>query len=1409
MGGVTKEELPPPKYDYYISKYEITNSQYAAFLNDTVGHNTNDGGAWHSSMQIKREASPGGLGGFIYTPIEGKENHPVTYVTWNNAALFTNWLSGDAGAIYANLGSNKYYNSRYNGPSNASAWGHGAVSLPKLEEFYKASIYNRETNTLELYSTGGNSITLDQANFKGEGGTGVGETTAVGSYAYPSYFGTYDQTGNVAEWTDHRSHKLGGSYLSTTTDNTLGYRSDLSYSWGNRHSNIGFRVVSRTANERDKDNNGQSEFYITKFEDQDNRAPEFNNPFGNLDDVEPEQTDQLLNSEDDTWRLKSATLYQPYSFNIKDSIIEPQGYNFWFQLLEGPEWLKLSEDGEFTGTPTEEEHLGRFNISYRVESASNLFSKTTEPIELVVEPAVDASTGDDVIQTTFGSSVVFALAGDDVVQGSEQDETFDGGRGDDTMDGGEGQDIAKYSGKKSDYSLKILENGAVEIKDLREILLDPKEIPTVEQLKSSDKYQNNAFDEAKIVNQFEFQNYGDDYGAELSGYLTPKEDGFYIFYISADDHAELWLSTDAEKENLALIAKRNEFSSFRRYTHQSGDYSGRSHVVELKAGERYAIKALMTEAVGGDHLSVTWGLTTDPAPRFMAEPIAAEFLSYDLGDEVIADIPQSQGEGLVIKYFKNLRERHNPDGVDQLRNIEQLEFADGKQPIADAIALANAEPLSHEFVSSFGTSSNEDTGPYFRPSATQDLIILPWNDKINTNSVEELTQSEAYKNGDYSVLRIGEKFETYRWRDNNYGAEVTGYITPTQTGNYTFYLAADDHGELWLSSDDSQDNLELIVRRNTWTGYRDYSKARSESIQLQAGQRYAIKGLMKEDGGDDHFSVAWAMEGDDAPANGAEPISGDVLSYDLGDSYVQAEGEPPQTGEGLAIKYFDGLSTSGDRATIRAINFEGELAWEKQLSDRSQITTATDSAGHIYAAWNRPAKPWMIGKFDANGDLLWEKELEQNNHTVESMVVNGDTIYTAGTGGSSGLIYSINAVDGSINWTETQSDYNSAFNDILTDGDALYVVGSGQGNPPNPWGDSNSHSHAYKYDFDGNQIWESKWHPKTTPNHVSRSRWAREYGATIFENQLISVGTAYVNNPDTNWLNYPVSRDLETGEILWHKQLRDINNTWKSGLNYDIVSHNGFAYIISNNGSRTTIFEMEKDGSLGRQLTLDSTHANNFVVANNELHLFGRTSLNTGVAENQGGDDLFLAKIDPGFRNVEVPFSGISIIPTAPRDSEGNLQTSEDGSSTSFRVQLNQPPVTDEGVVVALTGLDPTEGSLSIPDYSTEQSNKEIVTPKLFRSDIHSKEDHQANVHLRFTRSNWDIPQTVVVKGISDNTYDGDSTQTIQAIALQGGGYKGTETATISIVNRNIDSPPDATPPTLLTAAMFFLYARA
>ena len=37
------------------------------------------------------------------------------------------------------------------------------------------------------------------------------------------------------------------------------------------------------------------------------------------------------------------------------------------------------------------------------------------------------------------------------------------------------------------------------------------------------------------------------------------------------------------------------------------------------------------------------------------------------------------------------------------------------------------------------------------------------------------------------------------------------FIKPPRTGEYVFYLASDDEGELSISSDESPDNLELVA----------------------------------------------------------------------------------------------------------------------------------------------------------------------------------------------------------------------------------------------------------------------------------------------------------------------------------------------------------------------------------------------------------------------------------------------------------------------------------------------------------------------------------------------------------------------------------------------------------------------
>jgi hypothetical protein len=130
------------------------------------------------------------------------------------------------------------------------------------------------------------------------------------------------------------------------------------------------------------------------------------------------------------------------------------------------------------------------------------------------------------------------------------------------------------------------------------------------------------------------------------------------------------------------------------------------------------------------------------------------------------------------------------------------------------------------------------------------------------------------------------KFEAPAEVGEEYGQILHGYIVPSQTGDYTFYLCSDDQGELWLSTDESPVNSRLIAREPEYNPSRTWNSADrrpvangrrvnvSASIRLEAGTYYYVEAVMKEGTGGDNLGVAWTLTGAAAPANGSEPILG-------------------------------------------------------------------------------------------------------------------------------------------------------------------------------------------------------------------------------------------------------------------------------------------------------------------------------------------------------------------------------------------------------------------------------------------------------------------------------------------------------------------------------------------------------
>jgi hypothetical protein len=101
------------------------------------------------------------------------------------------------------------------------------------------------------------------------------------------------------------------------------------------------------------------------------------------------------------------------------------------------------------------------------------------------------------------------------------------------------------------------------------------------------------------------------------------------------------------------------------------------------------------------------------------------------------------------------------------------------------------------------------------------------------------------------------------WADN-YGTRIRGYIVPSASGSYTFYVSGDDNTEFWLSGNNSPSGKARVAYVPGWTTSREWNKypeQKSSAISLTAGNAYYFEVLHKEGGGGDNVAVGWTGPG--------------------------------------------------------------------------------------------------------------------------------------------------------------------------------------------------------------------------------------------------------------------------------------------------------------------------------------------------------------------------------------------------------------------------------------------------------------------------------------------------------------------------------------------------------------------
>jgi formylglycine-generating enzyme required for sulfatase activity len=269
-------------YDFYMGKYEVTLNQYTAFLNAVAAADTYS--LYNANMAANLNSagiSRSGVSGSYTYSVIGSGTRPVTFVSWFDAARFVNWVQNgqptglqittttEDGA-YTLLGAVSGVSISKN--AGAQFW------IPAESEWYKAAYFQPAAQvgpagSYWLYPTRSSAIPNSRngsfsdpnsANFKRDDGISNGYNdgyavsgstaysslqqylTSVGAFSLAnSYYGTFDQGGNVSEWSDAISGTSrivrGGSW--TDAESFLRATTRTGYSPTLETSNLGFRIV--------------------------------------------------------------------------------------------------------------------------------------------------------------------------------------------------------------------------------------------------------------------------------------------------------------------------------------------------------------------------------------------------------------------------------------------------------------------------------------------------------------------------------------------------------------------------------------------------------------------------------------------------------------------------------------------------------------------------------------------------------------------------------------------------------------------------------------------------------------------------------------------------------------------------------------------------------------------------------------------------------------------------------------------------------------------------------------------------------------------------------------------------------------------------------------------------------------
>lgn len=437
--------------------------------------------------------------------------------------------------------------------------------------------------------------------------------------------------------------------------------------------------------------------------------------------------------------------------------------------------------------------------------------------------------------------------------------------------------------------------------------------------------------------------FGDNYADRFSGYFIPPTTAAYVFFVAADDDTDVYLSSDSNPTNKALIAQEPGWSGtlnwflsgsagvFDLQQKRSDQWSPDPLTIPavnpngfyLAQGNLYYLEVVHHNGVGGDNFAVTYQTTNQ-----IADPNWLNVFNNGTNSLLQAS---NNNIALVTSPTTTLSWTLQPTNLTVFQGgsasffskaVSDSELAVGYQwytvsppaPIAGAtgptLVIPNT-PFSYNGLQGYCVASAAEGGLSITSSVAtltvvQSVFELGWSfvEWWNVSAPSRPT-IEAGGAPPPQQTYATPSFETgvNNESGNNYANRVSGFFIPPATDNYVFFVNSDDDSDLFLSTDNTPGNKRLIAQEAGWSnpfnwnsvgGGSTTGQKRSDQfspdgglttpystgIHLNAGQSYYIEAVHHEGGGGDNFEATFKRFTDPDPVNGTDSaLAGNVIGF--------------------------------------------------------------------------------------------------------------------------------------------------------------------------------------------------------------------------------------------------------------------------------------------------------------------------------------------------------------------------------------------------------------------------------------------------------------------------------------------------------------------------------------------------